>query len=111
MEMSNKELPSSLQQMIDAAEKRMAEMCGMQLYKKPEGFTQEEIYTFCGRDDAVATITLNPNSEGYSTFGEDVTVSFVYTPKERKVLEDDSASLNGVPCVVNSAPQNSQRFV
>lgn len=99
MEMSNEELLSSLQQMIDAAEKRMAEMCGMQLHKKPEGFTQEEIYTLCGRDDAVATITLNPDSEGYSTFGEDVTVSFVYTPKERKALENDSASLNGVPCV------------
>lgn len=99
MEMSNEELLSSLQQMIDAAEKRMAEMCGMQLHKKPEGFTQEEIYTLCGRDDAVASITLNPDSEGYSTFGEDVTVSFVYTPKERKALEEDSSSMNGVPCV------------
>lgn len=36
MEMSNEELLSYLQQMIDAAEKRMAEMCGMQLYKKQE---------------------------------------------------------------------------
>lgn len=45
MEMSNEELLSSLQQMIDATEKRMAEMCGMRLHKKPEGFTQEEIYT------------------------------------------------------------------
>ena len=99
MEMSNEELLSYLQQMIDAAEKRMAEMCGMQLYKKQEGFTQEDIYTLCGRDDAVATITLNPESEGYSTFGDDVTVSFVYTPKERKALEEDSSSMNGVPCV------------
>ena len=41
MGMSNEELLNSLQQMIDAAEKRMAEMCGMQLYKKREGFTQE----------------------------------------------------------------------
>lgn len=68
--------------MIDAAEERMAKMCGMQLYKKQEGFTQEDIYTLCGRDDAVSTITLNPESEGYSTFREDVTVSFVYTPKD-----------------------------
>ena len=52
MGMSNEELLNSLQQMIDAAEKRMAEMCGMQLYKKREGFTQEDIYTLCGRDDA-----------------------------------------------------------
>jgi len=61
MEMPNEELLSSLQQMIDVAERRMAEMCGMQLFKKREGFTQEDIYTLCGRDDAVATITLNPD--------------------------------------------------
>ena len=35
MEMSNEDLLSSLQQMIDAAEKRMAEMCGMQLKPFP----------------------------------------------------------------------------
>lgn len=99
MGMSNVQLINSLQQMIDAAEKRMAEKCGMQLYKKREGFKQEDIYTLCGRDDAISTITLNPESEGYSTFGEDVTVSFVYTPKERKALEEDSSSMNGVPCV------------
>ena len=39
MGMSNEELLNSLQQMIDTAERRMAEMCGMQLYKKQEGFT------------------------------------------------------------------------
>ena len=99
MEMSNEDLLSSLQQMIDAAEKRMAEMCGMQLFKKQDGFTQEDIYTLCGRDDAVATITLNPDSEGYLTFGEDVTVCFEYTQKERKELEEDSSSMNGVPFV------------
>jgi len=97
--MSNEELLNSLKQMIDASEKRMAEMCGMLLHKKPEGFTQEEIYTLCGRDDAVATITLNPDSDGYSAFWEFVTVCFEYTPKERKALEEDSSSMNGVPCV------------
>ena len=99
MGMSNEELLNSLQQMIDTAERRMAEMCGMQLYKKQDGFTQEDIYTLCGRDDAVATITLNPDSEGYLTFGEDVTVCFEYTQKERKELEEDSSSMNGVPFV------------
>ena len=39
MGMSNEELLNSLQQMIDTAERRMAEMCRMQLYKKQEGFT------------------------------------------------------------------------
>ena len=92
MGLSNEELLNSLQQMIDDAERRMAEMCGMQLYKKQEGFTQEDIYTLCGRDDAVATITLNPDSDGYSAFGEDVTVCFDYTPKERKALEEDSSA-------------------
>ena len=95
MGMSNEELLNSLQQMIDTAERRMAEMCGMQLYKKHDGFTQEDIYTLCGRDDAVATITLDPESEGYSTFGEDVTVCFEYTPKERKALEEDFSFLQG----------------
>lgn len=97
--MSDEELRRSLRQMMDDAEKRMAEMCGMQLHKKQEGFTQEELYMLCGRDDAVATVTLNPHSEGYSVFGEDVTVCFVYTPKEREALEEDSASLNGIACV------------
>lgn len=87
----------------------MAEMCGMQLYKKREGFTQEDIYTLCGRDDAVATITLNPESECYSTFGEDITVCFAYTPKERKALEEDSSSMNGTKLqnTINSQEKRS----
>jgi len=40
--MSNEELLNSIKQMIDASVKRMAEMCGMLLHKKPEGFTQED---------------------------------------------------------------------
>ena len=71
----------------------------MQLYKKPDGFTQEEIYRLCGRDDSVTTISLKPDSDGFLAFGEDVTVCFVYTPKERKSLEKDPASLNETPCV------------
>ena len=34
MGMSNEELLNSLQQMIDTAERRMAEMCGMQQRRK-----------------------------------------------------------------------------
>lgn len=80
MGMSNEELINSLQQMIEAAEKRMSEMCGMQLFKKQDGFTQEDIYTLCGRDDAVATITLNPDSEGYLTFGVLIVVLVLTIP-------------------------------
>ena len=50
MGMSNEELLNSLQQMIDTAERRMAEMCGMQLFKKQDGFTQEDIYTLTNRE-------------------------------------------------------------
>ena len=99
MGMTNEELTDTLQRMIDATEKRMVEMWGMQLYKKPDGFTQEDIYTLCGRDDSVTTISLKPDSDGYLAYGEDVTVCFVYTPKERKSLEKDPASLNETPCV------------
>ncbi len=45
MGLSDEELLDSLQQMIDTAERRMAEMCGMQLYKKQDGFTQEDGYS------------------------------------------------------------------
>lgn len=99
MGMPNEDLTDTLLRMIDATEKRMAEMWGMQLYKKPDGFTQEEIYRLCGRDDSVTTISLKPDSDGFLAFGEDVTVCFVYTPKERKSLEKDPASLNETPCV------------
>ena len=99
MGMTNEELTDTLQRMIDATEKRMVEMWGMQLYKKPDGFTQEDIYTLCGRDDSVTTISLKPDSDGYLAYGEDVTVCFVYTSKERKLLEKDPASLNETPCV------------
>ena len=46
MGMSNEELLNSLQQMIDAAEKRMAEMCGMQFIRN-ERALHKRIFTRC----------------------------------------------------------------
>lgn len=48
-----------LQKKIDEAEQEMARMCGMQLYKNPSGFTQGELYSLCGKEDAVVTVTFN----------------------------------------------------
>ena len=45
MGMSNEELLNSLQQMIDTAERRMAEMCGVQLYKMQELLPTNSIWS------------------------------------------------------------------
>ena len=34
-----------------------------------EGFSQEEIYTFCGKDDAVVTMTLRPDTNSSAQYG------------------------------------------
>lgn len=77
----------------------MAEMDGMRFYENQNGFTQEDIYRLCGRDDATTTISLRPGSDGFLAYGGDVTVNFVYTHKERKSLEQNPASLNDIPRV------------
>ncbi len=97
MDISKDDLLDILQQNINTLENKMFESLGMQLYKSPDGFSQEDIYILCGRDDSVTTITLKPDSEGFRTYGETITLVFVYTPKERTALERDSASLNDIP--------------
>ena len=99
MEISKDDLLEKLQQNIYALENKMLESLGMQLYKSPNGFSQEDIYKLCGRDDSVTTITLKPDSEGFRDYGDTVTLVFVYTPKERTELENDSASLNNISYV------------
>lgn len=84
---------------MSRAEERMFEYFGMRLYKNDSGFSQEEIYNLCGRDDSVATITFRIGSQAYLDYGEDLTVCFIYTPKERQKLESNTAALNGLPCV------------
>lgn len=88
-----------LQKKIDEAEQQMARMCGMQLYKNPSGFTQGELYSLCGKEDAVVTVTFNVESESAKEYGSEITVSVCYTRNERKSLENDIESLNNVEFV------------
>ncbi len=85
---------SILKQQIDYLESQMAERCGMKLYKSAKGFTQEEIYTYAGAMDCVATLTLS--QESARVYGETLTVTFVYYQKERMALEKDKTALNDI---------------
>ena len=85
---------SILKQQIDYLESQMAERCGMKLYKSAKGFTQEEIYTYAGEMDCVATLTLS--QESARVYGETLTVTFVYYQKERMALEKDKTALNDI---------------
>ena len=87
------------QALIDKAEQDMAAMIGANLYKQKDGFTQAQLYAYGGRDDSVFTLTLRENSESYKKYGNLLTVCFVYTRDERKVLESDITSLDQEPCV------------
>lgn len=88
-----------LQKRIDQLEQQMANMCGMNLYKNADGFTQEELYKLCGRNDDVVTFTIRSGSQSETLFGHEVTACFIYTQKERQKLEQNSSSQNGVPKV------------
>lgn len=99
MEEDRNTLLQTLKENIFKLEQNIFESFGMKLYKKINGYTPEDIYNLCGREDSVATITLKDQSEGYFDFGEDLTVCFVYTPKERQMLESDASSLNAFPYV------------
>ena len=94
----NNQLQSS-EEYISEFENKMLERFGMKLYENADGYSPEEIYRLCGRDDSVATITLKRDSQGYLDFGEDLTVCFVYTPSERQKLESNVPSLIGSPYV------------
>ena len=62
-----------------------------------ENITQGRLYMLAGRTDDVCTLDLREGSEIYEIFGPKVTVAFVYTQKERRMLEEDSTSLDGIP--------------
>lgn len=66
------------------------------LHTSNEGFTQEQIYEFAGVNDYTANITLQPGSDSAKTFGNELTVIFVYTVKERNALRADRKALNAV---------------
>lgn len=98
-EIDKRELTNRFQPMIDNVEQQMAAMYGMNLYKQKEGFTQEQLYLYGGKLDSVFTLTLREESEAFKKYGGEITVCFVYTRDERKSLEEDSSSLNNIPCV------------
>lgn len=62
-----------------------------------KNITQGRLYTLAGKTDDVCTLDLREGSEIYEIFGPKVTVEFVYTQKERRMLEEDSSSLDGIP--------------
>lgn len=85
------------QTIIEKAEQVMASMIGASLYKQEDGFTQAQLYTYGGKNDSVFTLTLREGSEGYQKYGSLITVNFVYTRDERKMLESDVTSLDQEP--------------
>lgn len=99
IQITQQQLLEILQKRIDEAEQQMARMCGMQLYKNPNGFTQGELYSLCGKDDAVVNVSFNPETESAKEYGNEITVSLSYTRDERKSLERDIESLNNVEFV------------
>lgn len=59
--------------------------------------TQGRLYLLAGRTDDVCTLDLREGAEIYEIFGPKVTVEFVYIQKERRMLEEDSTSLDMIP--------------
>ena len=92
-------LVNHLRSIIDKLEQQMAAMVGMNLYKQQDGFTQEQLYLYGGREDSVFTLILREESESFKKYGEEITVCFVYPREERKDLEKDSTALNNIPYV------------
>lgn len=99
IQLTPEQICATIKDQIDLIEQQMANSMGMQLYKQLNGFSQEEIYKLCGRNDDVATITVRSGSESEDKYGNEITLSFTYTHNERKKLEQDSASLNEEPKV------------
>ena len=66
----------------------------MELYVEKKGFTQHQIYELAGAKDYVSTITFAPDSDSAQKYGQSLTVNFIYTLKERKLLENDIYALD-----------------
>lgn len=88
---------SELKALIHKSEDDMAARFGAKIYRSENGFTQDQIYTYGGREDRVFTLKLKENSSSYIKFGEDITVRFAYTLKERQSSENDVCALNTIP--------------
>ena len=84
------------QDAIFAIQQNQTKMFGQKLYRpnKQDGFEQSDIYELAGKNDNVVNLLLRKDSESSQLYGEDLTVCFVYTLKERQALENDKNSLN-----------------
>jgi hypothetical protein len=54
----------------------------------------ENIYELVGREDRVATVSFFPDSESFKLYGYQITVMFLYTQKERLVLDESIKDKN-----------------
>jgi len=97
MAMDIEKTKEDLNSRIEEAERKMAASVGASLYKSGVGFTQDQLYTYGGRYDSVFNITLKYGSNSYQKYGEMITLSFVYTLKERNALEENVYALNEKP--------------
>ena len=85
-----------LQDAIFAIQQNQAKMLGQSLYRPSmqDGFKQSDVYEIAGKNDNVANLLFRKNSESSQLYGENLTVCFEYTLKERQALEGDKNSLN-----------------
>lgn len=84
----------TIAEMMEAANSTLARSLGMQYKTSPKGFTQGEIYQLAGRNDLVVNLRLRSGSESAELYGDELTVCFIYTQKERKALEEDFEALD-----------------
>lgn len=85
-----------LQDAIFALQQNQAETLGQTLYRPnvQSSFKQCDIYELAGKNDNVATLQFRKGSESSQLYGENLTVCFEYTLKERQALVVDKNSLN-----------------
>lgn len=85
-----------LQNALFALQQNQAETMGQTLYRPnaQSSFKQCDIYELAGKNDNVATLQFRKGSESSQLYGENLTVCFEYTLKERQALVVDKNSLN-----------------
>lgn len=85
-----------LQNAIFALQQNQAETMGQTLYRPnaQSSFKQSDIYELAGKNGNVATLQFRKGSESSQLYGENLTVCFEYTLKERQALVVDKNSLN-----------------
>lgn len=66
----------------------------MVIFMSSGNYRQSDLYRLCGRDDYVANIEFIHDSWSYQKYGNNITVCIVYTPKERKQLENNIYALD-----------------